>query len=141
MKLSNNFDLVEFVPKDLYDVGEDYAIRFVDMRCVALAQYLKDLYKTKVTINDWAWGGTYNDSGFRTQRSKYWTPLSPHSRGLSIDVKIEKYDAETIRKNIRNNYADYKKLGLTIIEKDTPTWVHLSVETTGKDFLVEVSPK
>ena len=141
MKLSKSFELSEFVPPELYQLGEDFAIRFTDTRLVALAQFIKDRFNRRTIINDWIWGGQYKFSGFRTQSSPDWKPLSPHSRGLAIDIKVDGLTPDTLRQDIRDNYGLYRQLGLMIIEKDTPTWVHLSVERTNTDQLMEVPYK
>jgi len=56
-------------------------------------------------------------------------PLSAHKRGMAADLVFQKIDFFELQKDIIDNYENvYRDWGLTVIEKNTVTWLHFSVE-------------
>lgn len=134
-----NFNLKEFVDPKTYAKWGVSSIWQIDVRLVPIAQVLRDHYGP-VRINDWAWGGKYQDSGYRPKDCKIGAALSQHRRGCAIDVKIKGVLSREVRAYIRENFdKTFKPLGLTTIEKDTKGWVHLDTRYTGLPGLLEVN--
>lgn len=134
-----NFNLKEFVdPKTFAKLGAG-AIGQIDVRLVPIAQALRDHFGP-VRINDWAWSGKYQFSGYRPKDCKVGADHSQHRRGCAIDVKIKGVLSENVRNYLRENFGKlFKYLGLTTIEKDTKGWVHLDTRYTGMAGLFEVN--
>lgn len=135
LRVSKNFNIVEFIPQEIYTRYGDSAIRFINKDLIKIAQFIRDRFNNTVVINDWYYGGVYNESGFRTPDSNTGANLSAHKRGMAIDIKIEGYSSEYIRQDIIQNYDVYREYGVTAIELDTVGWVHISVENFNKDEL------
>jgi len=142
MKISENFVIQEFVPKSIYEKYGENSIWFVDPRIIAFCQWLRDYIQESVTINNWHREGKYNESCFRVPDTTTGAKLSQHRFGRAVDIKVEGHLPETIREIIRLNFKELRaKYGVSTIEKDTPTWVHVDCRYTGLDHLLEVPYK
>ena len=84
-------------------------------------------------------GGPRNESGLRQFGTITGAGMSQHKFGRAADVIISGMSSEEVRKLIKNNFTELKALGLTTIEKDTPTWCHFDCRFTGQDELLEVA--
>ena len=141
MKVSQNFHLKEFVPKEIYSKWGASSIWFIDRRVINIAQFIRERFKLPVTIN----GAGYNMSGFRPPSTTVGAKLSQHRFGRAADVKLlgqQNKGADMLRDDIIKNFSLYKKLGLTTIEdaKFSPTWLHFDVRETNQDELKIVKP-
>jgi hypothetical protein len=90
-------------------------------------------------INDWWEGGQRNYSGYRPPNCIVGAEESDHKRMLAIDCHQTIMSPEEWREKIRKDYELLKSIStLSCMEKDTPTWVHLSRRWTNLPTLLEV---
>lgn len=137
LRLTPNFTLIEFVPKEVYDKFGDSSIWFFDPRLPKIAQFIHDRYNTPIIINGVYNGQVYNYSCLRTPDSNEFKPLSQHTGGKAIDVKG--VNSKVLRQDIIDNFTTiWKPLGITTIEKNTSTWTHIDLRYTGLDTLLQV---
>lgn len=170
MKVSQNFDIREFVSKETWDKWGERSIQFLTKSVIALAQYYSQFFniyftkkdpnvvKVKVVINDWLYGGSKQQRGYRNpaqyakggQFEK--TPLSEsqHRRGNAFDCdiilvykdgrEVEVSQAE-LHQIIKANWLEFKNNGLTTIEalEDAPTWLHSDCRNTNSPNLLIVN--
>ena len=141
MKVSKNFWLTEFIPPEIYEMSAGNSLWFIDQRIITIAQYIRDRFKSPVTINNWFSGGHYRYSGYRDPLADVGVMFSQHKFGRAIDAKVDGFEPEEIRTDIITHWPDYQAVGLTTIEADTPTWTHLDCRNTGLDKLYIVKPK
>ena len=141
MKVSKNFELGEFIDPVTWMIRGQKSVELIDSRLITLAQFFHDYFKVPITINNWQSGGQYKESGLRTWLSKTGAAYSQHKYGRAADLKLEGLEPEYVRNEIRKNWPVFKSAGLTTIEKDTPTWVHIDVRFTGLETLLEVDYK
>lgn len=132
MKLSTNFYLNEFVPRKIYERFTDKSIQFVDMRLVHLVQYIRDYFGHPITINNWADGGQYNESGFRDPQTGTGAELSQHKFGRAADLKFTGATVQEIYAYIMQNQQQFFDKGLRCMEAidKTPTWLHIDIRET-----------
>ena len=138
MKITPDFYLTEFVPKEIHDTFKDKSIWFIDPKIPIICQKLRDIIGKPITINNWHDGGTYNYSGFRTRSCNVGAENSQHRHGRAADLHIAGITPEEVRQLIRDNFSELNKLGLTTIEKNTDTWTHVDVRCTNMNTLLEV---
>jgi hypothetical protein len=142
MKLTKNFWLWEFMHPDIfYQHPASICLGLLDFRVIKTAQFIRDRHGKRVTINTWKNGGEYLSSGFRPYFDKTGVKLSQHKFGRAADLKIEDIDPEEIREDIKKNFIEFRKNGLTTIENDTPTWLHFDCRITKRDTLFEIDYK
>ena len=138
MKASKSFELVELVgPQTIKDRG-DQAIQLIDNRIIIVAQALRDFLNVPITINNWSAGGILHESGLRDINTTTGALYSQHKYGRALDLHFQGITPEQVRQAIRNNWPKFKAAGLTTIELNTPTWVHIDCRFTGLDTLYEV---
>jgi hypothetical protein len=140
MKVSKNFILQEFVDPVTYKAMGEKSLWLIDKRIIDLAQFLRDHFNVPVIINNWHLGGRYDESGLRQFNTTTGATRSQHKYGRAADLKFSGLKPEEIRNEIRKSPI-LLSLGLTTIEKDTPTWVHIDCRYTGLDKLLEVPYK
>lgn len=118
------FKIEELVPKNLFNQYRDEQWRLwllFDNRILLAADALRRKFGP-ATINDWSWGGSFNESGLRTPDCKYYSFTSQHSWGRALDLKFRDYDAETVRKVILNMQV---AAGLITAIEDNVSWNHI----------------
>lgn len=151
MKVSENFDIREFVPKSIWDKFKSKSTWFVSPVVVGLAQFYKDwftaYYKENysgdktvesviITVNNWHYkSGGHQYRGFRPPETKVGAKLSQHRfcNAFDCDIHIKFTDGTRqeasyteIHKIINANAKVFMEKGLTTLEhpKDAPTWLH-----------------
>jgi len=138
VQITKNFSVQEVVPPDVYAARGDAAAQLMDIRIVNVAQWIRDQTGKSITINNWKSGGQYKESGLRNFETSTGAKWSQHKFGRALDLKVEGLNPEDVRQFIRDNWNVLKKIGLSCIEKDTPSWVHIDCRYTGLETLLEV---
>lgn len=147
MKLSKHFSLKELVSPETFQKFGNSSIWFVDRAIVDVLEIIRTRINKPVYMNTWSFnnptvlGPVYNYSGFRHPELDGFSDWSQHRFGRAADIKIPGLESEEIRRWIRRNYNYLWEAGLSTIEKDTPTWVHIDTRWTGKGALFEVDYK
>jgi len=133
----DNFRYEEFFSEDYFKKWKDtfyWLINVIDPKLPHLAQFIRNRYGKAVTINNWQWRSKndypYDYSGFREEQCTEGSKVSRHRLGKCIDIKVSNMAAQEIQHDVKKNFDDFYKFGLTALEEDTPTWTHLSVENT-----------
>ncbi len=139
--LTKNFIIQEFVTPEIYKIFGENSIWFIDKRIINVAQYLRETLNVPATINNWHSGGQYKESCLRNFQTSTGAKYSQHKYGRAADIKFYGLTPEEVRDYIRKNFPVLSTMGLTTIEKDTPTWVHVDCRNTGTNTLFEVPYK
>ncbi len=142
MKYSKYFTIQELVPQEIFHQFGGRSSQFLDHRAKDLLDAIRELVGQPITINDWNTGGLFSQSGYRVPDTLVGGKLSQHKFGRGFDLKIELNDKiksyEDFRNLIRENFTELNKLGLTTIELNTPSWLHIDMRFTGITTLYEV---
>lgn len=154
MKITDNFDIREFVPKSIWETYGARSTWFIDERIPQLAQFYKDFFKgyfikdyaskgktvtdVLIIVNNWHYGGTYQERGFRLPTSKTGASLSSHKFGQAFDCDIKikfsdgleiEADYTYIHKIIKANKEFFMSKGLTTLEDVfiAKSWLHSDI--------------
>lgn len=142
MKYSKYFTLQELVPPSIFSHYGAKSSQFLDHRSGALLDRIREFLGEPISINGLFNGVAFSNSGFRTPDTLVGGKLSQHKFGRAYDLKISLTHKiksyEEFRQIIRDNFEELNKLGLTTIELNTPTWLHLDMRFTGLNYLYEV---
>lgn len=138
MKISQHFNLEEFVPQDIFNQYGEKSIWFIDPRLINLAEFIRTFFNKPMTIN----GNGLNERGFRSPDSSTGAKLSQHKFGRAIDFNIQGLTPQQVYDTILKNKDAFMKAGLTTMEdiKMTPTWTHVDVRQTNKLDILIVQP-
>lgn len=173
MKISENFDVREFVSKTIFDKYGVNSKWFVSDNIIKLSEFiysffndhyknkLKDVSKVSIQINDWHYGGKYQNRGLRTidyineqiAKGIKTAKLSQHVGGSTNaidfnvivkfnDGKSTLIDSNEVRKIILENEAEFMQAGLTTLEDGAfaPTWCHADCRYTALNKILIIKP-
>jgi|TARA_Y100000310_G_scaffold311768_2_gene358361 hypothetical protein len=163
----SNFDIHEFVCPEIYERwGNKQSLRYIDEAIILAAQYIRDKTGLGVTINDYAYGGQYRDSGTRSPESygrmygtskgldKYLITYSMHKFCAAADLKIGSkgnyMSSEDMAEFVLDNESDLMAIGIRRIEnpkftvskhgKKGKDWLHIDTGNSASEFIIQVNP-
>lgn len=154
-KLNDHFDIREFVPKSVYDeFGAAFCLRFVNPIMLHFATWLKIELGKKygveiaVRINDWHYGGTFNNRAFRPPTSTVGKWTSAHRLAMGIDMDFKRKDTgayipiKDVFDFVMSKESEVLAMGVTRLEdyRDTATWLHADCLYTAKGTIQVVRP-
>ncbi|KKN68328.1 hypothetical protein LCGC14_0452040 [marine sediment metagenome] len=126
----DNIWLWELMPQKVYEQYGAKCIWFIDPKIPPLAQFIRDWFNKPIVLNTWKNSGESEYRGYRPRDCEVGAEHSQHRFGRAVDFIIPgKWPQEIIRE-IQIYYKQFNDVGLTTIEKDTPTWVHIDVRRT-----------
>ena len=139
MKYSKYFQLEELVnPRILERCGE---------RCSSFlhvnAKYCLDDLREElgvITINDWAMGGQYKDSGLREPHGDVGAPFSSHRFGCGFDLKFHGTSSKEAYYHILNNQLDFPFISRMEGIDHTPSWLHIEIDTARIGDIIIFNP-
>jgi hypothetical protein len=146
IKVSENFSLDEFINPTTYKKFGYKSQRYIRPEVIRIAQTIRSFTGLSVTINNWATGGGYKESGLRDFTTSTGASYSAHKFGAGADLKIGKLTSHEMAKIVIDNWDMFKELGLTRIENPDFTkgknrdWLHFDVLWTGSEELQIVNP-
>lgn len=138
MKISDHFDIREFVPPQIYNQFGDKSIWFINPKIITIAEFVRSFFNKQVIINNWHVGGTYTESGYRLPDTITGAKLSQHKLSNAIDIKMPAVDYDEVRKVILDNEKKFMEAGITTIEDKTPTWLHVDCRFSKLDHILVV---
>lgn len=147
IKVSDNFYLDEFINPTTYNKFGYKSQRYIRPELIKIAQTIRAFTGKSCTINNWATGGAYKESGLRDFNTGTGASYSAHKFGAGFDIKIDGMSSVQMAHIIIDNYEDiFKPLGVTRIEDPEFTrgkhrdWLHVDVLWTGSEELQIVKP-
>lgn len=132
IKVSKNFYADEFLHPEETDINK------IDLRLIDVAQWLRDTLAKSITINNYATGGQYKESGLRSQTTTTGAKKSAHKEGKAIDIKVSGMTAKDVYEFCLRNSDTLYEMGIREIEDQRfcPSWVHLS--TRGDHEIIKI---
>lgn len=143
IKVSDNFTLDEFCPKDVYEKIKDNPERiydYLDKRIVTLAQWIRTRTGQSVMVNNWANGGSLDERCVRMPNTTTGASKSKHKfvvgddgkilrKCIAIDITIGKMNGKEMYDWAKENMTALHGLGVRCIEHYslTPQWLHIDL--------------
>lgn len=142
MKVSQNFELEEFVSRQTFELWKEKSIWFLDYRIISLAEFMLKTFKNEMIINDWHTGGKEENRGFRIPSITKTEVISQHNFGRAIDFTIKDINPEEVREYIRMNFPHLRLIyGIAAIETNI-NWVHVDCRNNNNSIkLIEFSKR
>jgi len=143
--LKKYFAAHELVDKQTYTAFGDESWQFFDTDTLHTLLVLREGIDKPFDINNWFWGGNYDERGLRTNLSdivkgknkKNSLYLSGHVLGKAFDFKVKGMDSEDVRKWIQAHESKLPcKIRLEHIMNSTGkpiTWVHFDTKWETKN--------
>ena len=117
-----HFKIYEFVDKETYELLGEQAWKLFNMDLLLDLDWLRFKLDKKITVNDWYWGGEYQNRGFRTAKSTVGSTTSQHRSGNAVDFTVDGMTAEEVRQFILDNEDTYEDINRM---EDDVSWVHI----------------
>lgn len=141
MKVSDHFDIREFVPKVIYNKYGTKSIWFIDPRLIEGMELIRTFFNAQVTINNWHIGGNLQNRGFRMPDSKVGASLSQHKFGRAADFNVKGLASDEVYDQLLDNWKDFAPIFTTMENKDfTRGWTHIDLRHTNQDDVLIVNP-
>lgn len=142
----SKFKIQEFVSKQVYEKYGNRCKEFIDQRIIDFMDKLRDDLGKPITINDWLWGGRFQQRGLRAnldqivkdKTNKGILYVSQHTLGKAVDFNVKGMSNREVYEYIIKNYHTngYDKYITRMEHIDSaPTWIHVDVSNTGKQDL------
>lgn len=123
--IPEHFGIKELVDPKTYQDRGIKAFQLLDPYMLWTLDRLRERFGS-ITINNWAWGGNYQFSGFRPKSCSIGSFYSQHRMGRGFDLKFKDYpDPSEVREFIRENPDEPDFKYINCVEEDTPTWLHI----------------
>jgi hypothetical protein len=149
MKISQNFDVREFVPRHIWTKFQEKSVWFVNPKIVSIAEFYKSFFTTyykkklgndvvrtvAIVVNNWHIGGIQQWRGLRTDKCTQGAENSQHRYMNAFDTEMFivyadgkriEVDYKEIHKVIQENETEFLANGVTTIEdlKIASGWLH-----------------
>lgn len=138
-----NFFLDEFIDPSTYASRGEKSLSLMDHRIIVFAQWLRETLGKPITINNWATGGQYRESGLRTFNTNTGAKWSQHKYGRAIDIKCKDATPNQIFAILKahESYLIQSQICTTIENLEfSKTWIHCDCRFTGKNEFLIVNP-
>ena len=117
------FKIYELVPPSIYEDQGSNAFRLIDDRVLMTLDQLRAQFGL-CTVNDWYFGGPFEQSGLRTPEATEYSPTSQHAFGRAMDCKFRDHTADEVREFIINHKSAFPFI--VFMETDI-SWFHFDV--------------
>jgi len=136
MKKTRFFEIYELVCPDVYNRDGNKAFRYFRPVLLDFLDWFREEIDMLVIVNDWYWGGRYDERGYRcnlcpTVTSKMYLYVSGHMLGAGVDFVVKGMNADTVKKwigaNIHRFFEKYKYRAKCRMEdsETATTWTHI----------------
>jgi len=90
---TDHFKIHELVYPELYELAVKsrkvgLLWQFMDQELLIAIDRIREFINTSTTINDYAWGGRFKESGLRNHFTKTGATMSAHKSGKACDLKF-----------------------------------------------------
>lgn len=97
-----HFGIRELVPPDVYRDRGETAWQLLDDRALEMLDALRERFGP-ITVNTWAWGGGYTESGLRRAQTSTGAEFSQHKFGRAFDCKFDDVTPQKVSEYIQAN--------------------------------------
>lgn len=133
--VSKYFTTQELVDQETYELLGDDAIKLMDPDLIKTIDAVREILNVALICNNWHWGGSRDQCGYRTQKCPIGANKSYHKRGMAVDLISTKMSAKDMREKLNQN-AHKLPLPIRIEKWDNNgeiAWLHIDTgDTKGK---------
>jgi hypothetical protein len=157
VRVSKDFFLDEFIHPELYARFGTKSLLWIRPEIIVIAQEIRNLFG-KTIINNWSANGAFTpdeflklnrkmqdgyftESGLRLPLTSIGAKYSMHKYGCAVDLKFTDVTPQEVRDYLIKYYKlKFQPLGLTRMEDETPSWVHVDIANTASQNLIVFKP-
>jgi len=124
-----HFKAHELVHPKIYEMYGEGSINFLHPKLRTTIDDIRDYFNTKMTINNYYWGGNLKNRGLRPYLIDKYAKYSQHKLGMAVDFDIAGMTADEVRQVILDDkdceafrHINRMELGVS--------WVHIDLKET-----------
>lgn len=108
--LTKHFIAQEYICKEIYNSlpNKNFSFFLIDARILVFQELLRFLTNKQIIINNYIFGGKFNNRGLRNQNSGIGAKYSQHNFGRATDFDVLSISADDVRKIIIENWEEIK---------------------------------
>jgi hypothetical protein len=142
MKISENFDVREFVTREIFLKFKENSKWFVSKQQLEFAEFLRSHFDKPIIINNWLTGGDLDERGTRNPNASTGATYSQHKIANALDFNVKGMTSDEVYDHILAHEKEFMAAGLTTMEDSRYTrgWTHCDFRITGLDKILIVKP-
>jgi hypothetical protein len=133
------FKIQELVTPEIYKARGDAAWQLLQAPALRSLDLLREQFGV-CTVNNWAAGGTYRESGLREFGTKTGAPYSQHKYGAAFDCKFRSATPQEIFAWVLEYSQAFPEITTVEDVAATPTWFHFDVRNHNRAGIWVVTP-
>ena len=133
------FGIKELVPPTIYAARGEAAWELLRPDALRTLDLLREKFGI-CTVNNWAAGGTYKESGLREFSTSTGAKYSQHKFGGAFDCKFKSATPAEVAAYVLKHQGEFPELTTIEDVKDTPTWFHFDVRNHAGIYILTVKP-
>lgn len=129
---SRYFEIQELVDEEVYNLLEEDAYKLFDERLLKTIDVVREILDVPLTCNNWHWGGSRCNCGYRSKQCSIGAPKSYHKRGQAVDLISSQMTAKEMRDKLEK-YQDTLPYPIRIEKWDSNgelSWLHIDLGDT-----------
>ncbi len=130
MYVPKYFNPYEFVSEKIYKIYGEDSLMFISDEMKETMDDLREFFDVPIYVNNWKFGGSFQNRGYRDPFTSVGAKLSQHKFGRAIDFHSPNISSSSIRKQILENHNLFPHIYR--MENKT-SWVHIDSHPDYKD--------
>lgn len=129
---SKYFEIQELVDEEVYNLLEEDAYKLFDERLLKTIDAVREILDVPLTCNNWHWGGSRCNCGYRSKQCSIGATKSYHKRGQAVDLISSQMTAKEMRDKLEK-YQDILPYPIRIEKWDSNgelSWLHIDLGDT-----------
>lgn len=127
--VSKYFTIEELVDEETYNLLNDEAYKLFNPRLLETIDVVREILDVPLICNNWCWGGSRDQCGYRTSQCSIGAPKSYHKRGEAVDLISSQMSAENMREKLEK-YQELLPYPVRIEKWDDNgeiSWLHIDL--------------
>ena len=112
--MKEHAEIQELVDEEVYNLLEEDAYKLFDERLLATIDAVREILDVPLTCNNWHWGGSRSNCGYRSKQCYIGAQRSYHKRGQAVDLISSQMTAKEMRDKLNfevNELVDIRLVG------------------------------
>jgi hypothetical protein len=97
----------EVLSQEVYEARGVKGLQLMDIKILYFIDDFRGNIKVPITVNDWSWGGGFNQSGIRKPKEGSY---SQHFYGNAVDFRTRHKTGHELRKHFIENKEEYPQI-------------------------------
>lgn len=101
--VSKYFTTKELVDEEVYSILGENAIKLINDKLIETIDKSREILGVPLICNNWHWGGSRDQCGYRSRKCKIGADKSFHKEGMAVDLISTTMTAKEMRDKLEEN--------------------------------------